>query len=55
MLTLLHYLPYLLLAGLGLLALAVMFGDGGGNRSKNTRPQKVKQHYTWTAHHPRRD
>ena len=52
MLTLLHYLPYLLLGGLGLLALAVMFGDG--DSKKNTRPQRVKRHYSWNDQHPRR-
>lgn len=53
MLTLLHYLPYLLLAALGLLALAVMFSDSGAK--KRSEPQRIpRQHYTWSDHHPRR-
>ena len=54
MLTLLHYLPYLLLSALGLLALAVMFGDSGAR--KRTEPQRLRQqHYTWSDHNPRRN
>ena len=54
MLTLLHYLPHALLAGLAVLALAVMFaGDG---RKKRLHPQRIRQqHYTWNDHNPRRD
>lgn len=53
MLTLLHYLPYLLLSALALLALAVMFGDSGPK--KRAEPQRIRQqHYTWSDHHPRR-
>ena len=43
MLTLLHYLPYLLLSALGLLALAVMFGDSGAR--KRTEPQRLRQQH----------
>jgi hypothetical protein len=53
MLTLLHYLPHIIFAGLVLLALAVMFGDSGAR--KRVEPQRIRQqHYTWSDHNPRR-
>ena len=52
MLTLLHYVPHLIFSGLILLALFAMFSDDGSKRRR--QPQKLKQHYTWSDHNPRR-
>ena len=54
MLTLLHYLPHILFAGLGLLGLIAMFSDDG--RKKRVYPERVRrQHYKWNDHNTRRD
>jgi hypothetical protein len=53
MLTLFHYLPYLLIGALGLLALFALLSDDG--RKKRTAPERVRHsHYPWEDHHPRR-
>lgn len=54
MLTLLHYVPHILFAGLGLLGLIAMFSDDG--RKKRVFPERVRrQHYTSNDHNPRGD
>ena len=46
MLTLLHYLPHIIFAGLAMLALAAMFSDDG--RRKRAVPERVRRrHYVW--------
>jgi hypothetical protein len=53
MLTLLHYLPHFIFAGVAVLGLTVMFADDG--RKKRVFPQHVRQqHYRWDDHNPRR-
>jgi hypothetical protein len=54
MLTILHYLPHIIFAGLAILALVAMFSDDG--RKKRAFPERVRQqHYLWNDHNPRRD
>jgi hypothetical protein len=54
MFTLLYYLPHILFAGLGMLALVAMFSDDG--RRKRAVPERVRrQHYVWDDYNPRRD
>ena len=54
MLTILHYLPYVLFAGLAFLVLAVMFSEGGNG--KRPHPQRLpRQYYTWNDRNSRRD
>ena len=54
MFTLLHYLPYVLFAGLGMLALVAMFSDDG--RRKRTCPERVRrQPYVWDDSNSRRN
>ena len=54
MLTLLHYLPHIIFAGLAMLALVAMFSDDG--RNKRAVPERARrQHYVWNDHPPRRD
>ncbi len=54
MLTLLHYLPHILLSSLTLLALVVLFGDDG--RKKRAYPERVRQqHYMWDDRSAHRD
>ena len=46
MLTLLHYLPHIIFAGLAMLALVAMFSDDG--RRKRAVPERVRRrHYVW--------
>ena len=46
MLTLLHYLPHFIFAGLAMLALVAMFSDDG--RRKRAVPERVRRrHYVW--------
>ena len=46
MLTLLHYLPHIIFAGLAMLALVAMFRDDG--RRKRAVPERVRRrHYVW--------
>ena len=46
MLTLLHYLPHIIFAGLAMLALVAMFSDDG--RNKRAVPERVRRrHYVW--------
>jgi hypothetical protein len=53
MFTLLHYVPHILFAGLGMLALVAMFSDDG--RRKREFPERVRrQHYVWSDHDARR-
>jgi hypothetical protein len=53
MFTLLHYLPHILFAGLGMLALVAMFSDDG--RRKRAVPERARrQHYVWDDHDARR-
>ena len=53
MLALLHYVPHVLFAGLTILALAAMFGDG--NSGKRNHPQRLpRQHYSWNENSGRR-
>ena len=52
MLTLLHYLPHIIFAGLAMLALAAMFSDDG--RRKRIIPERVRRrHYVWNDHEVR--
>jgi len=54
MVTILHLLPYILFAGLAVLALVAMFSDDGSK--KRAFPQRIRQqHYVWSDNHPRRD
>lgn len=54
MLTILHYVPHVIFAGLGMLALVAMFSDDG--RKKRAFPERVRQqHYQWTDYNSRRD
>ena len=54
MLTILHYLPYIIFTGLAVLALVALFSDDG--RKKRLYPQRIRQqHYVWNDNHPRRD
>ena len=54
MLTILHFLPYMLFAGLAFLGLAVMFGEG--NSDKRPHPQRLpRQYYAWNDRNTRRD
>ncbi len=51
MLTLLHYMPHIIFAGLGMLALVAMFSDDG--RKKRAFPERARrQHYVWDDHNP---
>jgi hypothetical protein len=53
MFTLLHYVPHILFAGLGMLALVAMLSDDG--RRKREFPERVRrQHYVWNDHDARR-
>jgi hypothetical protein len=46
MLTLLHYLPHIIFAGLAMLALVAMFSDDG--RNKSAVPERARRrHYIW--------
>lgn len=54
MLTLLHYLPHIIFAGLAMLALVAMFSDDG--RKKRAFPERVRQqHYLWKDRSAHRD
>ena len=54
MFTLLHYLPHILFACLGMLALVAMFSDDG--RRTRTVPERARrQHYVWDDQSTRRD
>ena len=54
MLTILHYLPHIIFAGLGMLVLVATFGDDG--RKKRVFPERIRQqHYVWSDHDKRRD
>ena len=54
MLTLLHYLPHILISGLVVLTLIVMFGDDG--RKKRVPPERLRHlHYKWNDHNAHRD
>ena len=49
MLTLLHYLPHVIFAGLAMLALVAMFSDDG--RTKSAVPERARRrHYVWNVH-----
>ena len=49
MLTLLHYLPHVIFAGLAMLALVAMFSDDG--RTKSAVPERARRrHYVWYDH-----
>lgn len=49
MLTLLHYLPHIIFAGLAMLALVAMFSDDG--RNKRAVPERARRrHYVWNDH-----
>jgi hypothetical protein len=49
MLTLLHYLPHVIFAGLAMLALVAMFSDDG--RTKSAVPERTRRrHYVWNDH-----
>jgi hypothetical protein len=49
MLTLLHYLPHIIFAGLAMLALVAMFSDDG--RNKHAVPERARRrHYVWNDH-----
>jgi len=54
MFTLMHYFPYLLGAGLVILTLIVMFGDGDARKTSNYRPPR-QQYYRWDDSTSRRD
>ena len=46
MLTLLHYLPHIIFAGLAMLALVAMFSDDGPR--KRAIPERARRrHYVW--------
>jgi len=52
MLTLLHYLPHIIFAGLAMLALVAMFSDDG--RNKRAIPSRARRpHYVWNDHEVR--
>ena len=52
MLTLLHYLPHVIFAGLAMLALVAMFSDDG--RNKRAGPERARRrHYVWNDHEVR--
>ena len=52
MLTLLHYLPHIIFAGLAMLALVAMFSDDG--HSKRAVPERPRRrHYVWNDHEAR--
>ena len=53
MLALLHYVPHVLFAGLTILALAALFGDG--NSGKRVHTQRLpRQYYAWNERGARR-
>ena len=51
--TVMHYLPYVIFSGLGVLALVVLFG--ADRRKKRQFPQRLHQHYVWKEKNTRRD
>ena len=53
MVTAMHYLPYVIGAGLIALALVALFHTD--ERKKRQFPQRVRQHYVWKEKNPRRD
>ena len=53
MLTITHFLPHIIIAGLIALALVVLFG--GDDRKKRQFPQRIRQHYVWKEQDKRRD
>lgn len=54
MLTLLHYLPHIIFAGLTALALVVLFSDD--RRKKRVYPEHIRQqYYTWNDRSAHRD
>ncbi len=56
MLALLHYLPHFLITALGLLALAVMFGDDDRETRKRAHLERPRRrHYAWNDHRAHRD
>jgi hypothetical protein len=52
MLILLHYLPYMLFAGLAGLALVTMFGQAESGKRPHLQ-RLPRQHYVWSGHNSR--